>query len=153
VTFLFSVNVCGRFAMCCKFMTELHVQFFLSTWIWGLNVYDIFTLFIGILCGTNLPLMPKMSLLQMQSIVRTISNSNAMNVRTISNSLVRVKYLTENTLVISHIDPNLMWEPMMYVGVVISVYDWIIAYGNYLSDFHVLTARGSSMICSYYDLY
>jgi hypothetical protein len=28
---------------------------FLSTWIWGLNVYDISTLFIGIHCGTISP--------------------------------------------------------------------------------------------------
>jgi hypothetical protein len=48
----------------------------------------------------------------------------------------------DNTLAISHIDPNLMWEPMMYVGVVISVYDQIIADGKYLFDFHVLTAKG-----------
>jgi hypothetical protein len=41
---------------------------------------------------------------------------------------------------------------MMHVGVVISVYDRIIADGKYLFDFYVLTARGSSMICSYYDL-
>jgi hypothetical protein len=34
--------------------------------------------------------------------------ANAINIRTINNSLVRVKYLTNNTLVISHIDPNLM---------------------------------------------
>jgi hypothetical protein len=30
----------------------------------------------------------------------------------------------------------------MYIGVVISVYDRIIADGKYLFDFHVLTARG-----------
>jgi hypothetical protein len=48
----------------------------------------------------------------------------------------------DNTLVISHIDPNLMWEPMMYVGMVISVYDQIIADGKYLFDFDVLTVKG-----------
>lgn len=40
----------------------------------------------------------------------------------------------------------------MYVGVVIPVYNRIIADGKYLFDFHVLTARESSMISSCSDL-
>jgi hypothetical protein len=42
---------------------------------------------------------------------------------------------------------------MMHVGGGDIDNDRIIADGKYLFDFHVLTAGGSSMICSYYDLY
>jgi hypothetical protein len=36
--------------------------------------------------------------------IENVLIENAINVRAINNSLVRVKYLTDNTLVISHID-------------------------------------------------
>jgi hypothetical protein len=64
----------------------------LSTWIWGLNVYDISNLFIGILCGTNLPLMTKSVLI-----------ANAISVRAVNNSRVRVlRYLTDKKIHLSY---------------------------------------------------
>jgi hypothetical protein len=54
VTYLSWVNICGRFAMCWNLWLNLPFRFS-STWIWTLKVYDIYNLFIGILCGINLP--------------------------------------------------------------------------------------------------
>jgi hypothetical protein len=85
---------------------------------------------------------------------KNILIANAINVRAINNSLVRVKYLTNKKWYFSYISHRSQFDVRahMYIGVVISVYDRIIADGKYLFNFHIPTARGSSMICSYYDL-